>query len=165
MTLLNGRTMAWSVTKLVCPHATSSRAWRTRTTTSTRFPGRVFRSTDGLRWAEYATIGDTNQHLFLDYRDGLFVAYGDTNTSFVSEDALNWEVLPGIDQATYCEGEFKSAQDCHNDSWFAGAYYRAEWGGIIKRSTDGSRYVEVYVDDSGNNLYRSRAISQGYAAP
>ena len=128
-------------------------------------PGMVFRSSDGLTWTEFSTIGNTNQHLFLDYRDGQFIAYGDTNTSFMSQDALEWETLPGVTDVTYCENEFKSARECHGDSWFNGAYYRAEWGGYIYRSTDGQRYVEVYVDDSDNNLYRSRSIGSGFAAP
>jgi hypothetical protein len=37
-----------------------------------------------------------------------FFAYGDTKTSFVSDDAITWTVLSGVDQAGYCNDAIKS---------------------------------------------------------
>ena len=47
-------------------------------------PSAVYRSSDGVAWTKYANIGDTGGHLYLTYRGGKFVAYGDNKTSFQS---------------------------------------------------------------------------------
>ena len=128
-------------------------------------PGAVYRSADGVSWTKYATIGDTGGHLYLNYRGGKFVAYGDNKTSFQSTDALTWTVMPGIQEATYCDDTWKSQADCKASSWFEGAYLRADWQGKISRSMDGTSFTTVYNDDQLNTLYRSRAIAAGWVAP
>jgi hypothetical protein len=127
--------------------------------------GNVFRSTDGLTWTKHSNIGNTGSHVYLDYRAGKFVAYGDTNTSFQSDDALTWTTMAGIEQATYCENTWKSQTDCKDSSWFDGVYLRADWQGKISRSTDGKTFTTVYNDDQKNTLYQSRAIAAGLVAP
>ena len=119
-------------------------------------PSAVYRSTDGVAWTKYANIGDTGGHLYLNYRGGKFVAYGDNKTSFQSTDALTWTVMSGIEEATYCEDTWKSETDCKDSSWFDGAYLRADWQGKISRSTNGTSFTTAYNDDQKNTLYRSR---------
>ena len=91
--------------------------------------GKVFRSTDGLTWTKHSTIPNTGSHVYLIYRGGKFVAYGDTKTSYQSDDALTWTVMSGIEQATYCNDTWKSQADCKDSSWFDGAFLRADWQG------------------------------------
>ena len=128
-------------------------------------PSAVFRSSDGVAWTKYANIGDTGGHLFLTYRGGKFVAYGDSNTSYQSDDALTWTVLAGVDDATYCQGTFVTETACADSAWFDGTWLRADWQGIISRSTDGKAFTRAYLDDQKNTLYQSRAIAAGYVAP
>ena len=124
----------------------------------------VYRSGDGLTWTKYSSIGNTGGHLFLTYRGGKFVAYGDTMTSFQSDDALTWTVMSNVQQATYCKDTFVSQTDCASSAWFDGVFLRADWGGFISRSTDGQKFTRVYADDQTNTLYQSRAIAAGYVA-
>jgi hypothetical protein len=128
-------------------------------------PAAVFRSSDGLTWTKHGTIGDTGGHLFLSHRGGMFVAYGDSGTSYQSADAVTWTVLPGVTEATYCQDAYHSQADCHDSSWFDGAWLRADWQGIISRSADGKSFTQVYRDDQKNTLYQNRAIAAGFVAP
>jgi hypothetical protein len=125
----------------------------------------LFRSDDGLKWTPVAPIGDTGDHLFLTYRAGQFIAYGDTKTSFRSVDGLAWSILPGIQQASFCGGEFRSQSDCGDASWFDGVYLRPEWKSKILRSTDGAKFDQVYLDDMQNTVYQGRAFAEGYVSP
>ncbi|MES1165716.1 MAG: hypothetical protein ABUR63_08165, partial [Verrucomicrobiota bacterium] len=128
-------------------------------------PSVVYRSLDGLSWTKGATIGDTGGHLFLTYRGDKFVAYGDTLTSYQSDDALTWTVLAGVQQATYCQGAFASQSACLDSAWFDGVWLRADWQGKISRSTDGKTFSQAYLDDQKNTLYSSRALAAGFVAP
>ncbi len=127
--------------------------------------GTLFRSDDGLKWTSVAAIGDTGGHLFLTYRAGQFVAYGDTMTSFRSTDGAAWSVMSGVEQATFCEGQFKSQSDCGDASWFDGVYLKPEWKSKVLRSTDGAKFSQAYVDDMQNTLYQGRAFAEGYVSP
>jgi hypothetical protein len=128
-------------------------------------PGTIYRSPDGVAWSKHSTIGDTGGHLFLTYRGGRFVAYGDTKTSFQSTDAMTWTVMSGIEQATYCTDTWRSETDCKDSSWYDGVYLRADWQGKIARSINGTSFSVVYNDDQKNTLYQSRAIAAGFVAP
>lgn len=128
-------------------------------------PGTIYRSADGLTWKKYSTIGKTDGHLFLTYRGGQFVAYGDSLTSYQSSDALAWSELSGVNQATFCEDAYQAQAACHDSSWFDGVWLRADWQGKIARSIDGKTFTQVYLDDQHNTLYQSRAIAAGYVAP
>ena len=92
--------------------------------------------------------------LFLSYRGGKFVAYGDSKTSYQSSDALTWTVMSGIEQATYCDGTYKSRSACLESAWFDGVWLRADWQGIISRSTDGKSFARAYLDDQKHTLYQ-----------
>ena len=127
--------------------------------------GKVFRSTDALTWTMHSTIPNTGSHVYLIYRGGKFVAYGDTKTSYQSDDALTWMVMSGIEQATYCNDTWKSQADCKDSSWYDGAFLRADWQGKISRSTNGTSFTTVYNNDQQNTLYQSRAIAAGFVAP
>lgn len=128
-------------------------------------PAVTYRSVNGLSWTKYGTIGMTEGHLFMTFRAGKFVAYGDNHTSFESADALSFQQLAGVSEATYCDGSWKSQVDCFNAAWFDGAYLRSDWQGKISRSENGSTWNRVYDDDEQNTLYQSRAIAAGYVAP
>ena len=140
-------------------------AFNDRTFYAACSPGTLLRSDDGLRWTQAGSIGDTGDHLFLTYRAGQFVAYGDTKTSFASADAVAWTPLPGLVQATYCNGQWKNQSDCGDVSWFDGVYLRPEWKGKIVRSTDGRKFDPVYVDDEQNTVYQGRSFAEGWVRP
>jgi len=129
-------------------------------------PGAVFRSSDGLAWTKYSNISpDTGGHLYMTYRGGKFVAYGDSLTSYQSDDALTWTVLLGVQEATYCQDTFMSLTACHQAAWFEGVWLREQWPAKIVMSADGTTFNQVYLDDVNNTLYESRAIVAGYVAP
>ncbi len=128
-------------------------------------PALTYRSTDGLKWIKYGTIGSTQGHLFMTFRAGKFVAYGDNHNSFESTDALTFHALAGISEATYCADTWKSQGDCFDAAWFGGAYLRSDWQGKISRSENGSSWTKVYEDNEQNTLYQSRAMAAGYVAP
>jgi len=125
----------------------------------------IYRSADGLSWSNFGTGGDTVKHTGLTYRAGLFVSYGDSDTSYQSTDAKTWTEM-SIDQATYCEGQWRTFEQCH-EAWWSddGVYIIPEWGGIIRRSTTGSSFKTVYTDDQQNTFYQARAVAEGYVAP
>ncbi len=128
-------------------------------------PGHLWRSADGSSWTDHGDIGDTEGHLFLTFRAGKFVAYGDTLTTFGSADAVTWEIMSGIERGTLCEGSWKSESDCHDASWFDGIYLRGAWPNVIESSANGSNWATAFTDPHGNGLYQSRAIAAGYVAP
>lgn len=106
-------------------------------------PGQLWRSVDGIHWQSHAQIGDTEGHLFLDFRAGKFLAYGDSLKTFTSADALAWQVIPGVERGTWCDGAIKSEADCHGSSWFDGVYLRSQGKGEIGRSADGASFSSV----------------------
>jgi hypothetical protein len=128
-------------------------------------PSRIFRSADGLAWEAYGRGGDTVKHTGLSYRGGLFVSFGDSGTSYQSADALTWTEMT-VTEATYCENAWKTLSQCHDATWFAdGFYLSVEWGGQIRRSTNGENFETVYEDSQENTLYKACAMAEGYVAP
>jgi hypothetical protein len=126
-------------------------------------PSIIARSSDGVSWSPYGTIGLTSNHVFLDFREGKFVSYGDLKTSFQSVDGKTFTPL-AIEEATFCENTWKSFTDCHMSSWFGGVYLREDWPAKITRSTNGTAFSLVYTDTQGNTIYQARAIAEGYVA-
>lgn len=125
----------------------------------------IYRSSDGLTWSDFARGGDTVKHTGLTYRAGVFVSYGDSETSYQSSDGETWTDM-GIDNATFCEGKWQTLAACHDAWWFDDGYYvYPEWGGQIRRSATGDNFKIVYTDDQENTLYRARAVAEGYVAP
>jgi hypothetical protein len=127
--------------------------------------GTVFKSADGLAWTKVGEIGNTGGHLYMSYRGNKFYAYGDTKTSFVSDDAVTWTVLAGVDQAGYCNDAIKSRAECGDTSWFGGVFLEPQWKAKILRSTDGTKYQQTYLDDQQNSIYQGRAFAEGLVAP
>ena len=128
-------------------------------------PSQVFRSTDGSNWTSIGTIGNLGGHPALAFRDGMFYAYGDSKTSYRSSDGATWTQVPGLEQATFCEGTWKSRAACHDASWFEGAYFQGVWQSRVSRSTNGASFTVVHDDPSNNTLYQARAIGEGWVAP
>lgn len=126
---------------------------------------KVFRSVDASNWTEIGAIGELGGHVALAYREGAFHAYGDNKTSYRSTDGVTWTVVPGVEQATFCEGTWKSRADCHGASWFQGAYFQSIWQSRVSRSVDGNSFLVVHDDPSNNTLYQPRAIAEGWVAP
>lgn len=128
-------------------------------------PSRIFRSADGVTWEPYGRGGDTVKHTGLAFRGGTFVSFGDSHTSYQSSDALTWTEMT-VDDATYCEGAWKTLAECHDATWFPDGFYLAvEWGGQIRRSTNGQSFQTVYTDSQENTLYKACAMAEGYVAP
>jgi hypothetical protein len=125
----------------------------------------IYRSSDGLSWSDFGRGGDTVKHTGLTVHGGLFVSYGDSETSYQSTDGKTWSEMD-VANATYCEGQWRTLAACHDAWWLDdGFYILPEWGGQIRRSTTGSNFKTVYTDDQENTLYRARAVAEGYAAP
>ena len=128
--------------------------------------GIVYRSPDGMNWTMIGSIGDTKQHVYITYRGGKFVAWGDTKTTYQSTDAITWTVLDGVSEGTYCLGSFMNRGDCHGASWFEdGFWLNLQSPGMIVRSTDGKKFDVVFTDDRNYTLYDGRVFTAGYVAP
>jgi len=128
--------------------------------------GLVYRSADGMNWTMIGMIGDTKQHVFITYRGGKFVAWGDTKTTFQSTDAVTWTVMDGVSEGTYCLGAFRNRSDCHEAAWFEdGFWLNMKSPGLILRSTDGNKFDTVFTDDRNYTIYDSRVFTPGYVAP
>lgn len=122
-------------------------------------------STDGLEWTEVGDTPDVGGHpyLFFDPATSLFGCSGDDGASFVSTDGTSWQSV-AYDTVHLCASGLTSRGDC--PSFFhAGTYLTAEWGGKIKRSTDGERWDTVYSDQFDNNLFTEYAFAVGRVAP
>lgn len=122
---------------------------------------KAYRSQDGVTWTELGTIGELGGHPALARRGGTFYAYGDNGTSFRSTNGSAWSAVPGLTQATYCEGQWKSRAGCFDASWFGGFYFRSVWQSKVTRSPNGASFGLVHDDASNNTLYQPRAIAEG----
>ena len=131
-------------------------------------PSIVFRSSDGsiASWTKIGTIGNTDGHVYLTYRGGKFVAYGDNKITYQSTDAVTWTVMDGVSEGTYCLGAYMNRADCHQAAWFEdGFWLNVQWGGTILRSTDGKKFDTVFQDEHDYTVYQARAFTAGYVAP
>jgi len=131
-------------------------------------PSVVYRSSDGSlsTWTKIGTIGNTDGHVYLTYRGGKFVAYGDNKTTYQSTDAVTWTVMDGVSEGTYCLGSFMNRTDCHQAAWFEeGFWLNVQWGGTILRSTDGKKFDTVFMDEHDYTVYQGRVFTAGYVAP
>ncbi len=127
-------------------------------------PHKLYRSTDAETWTVVGTIGRVGGHPALDFRAGVFFAYGDPGTSFRSMDGVTWAVVPGLVQATYCEGQWKSKSACRDASWVDGAYFQPIWQSKVSRAEGLGPFVVVHDDVSTNTLYQARAMAEGLVA-
>src|SRR4029078_13714584 len=103
-------------------------------------------------------------HMASTHRGGKFFSYGDTGTSYQSTDGMNWTVMTGIQDATYCQDTFKSRSDWQSSSCYAGSFSHADWEEMISRSSDGKSVTKVHTPDQKTTLCQSGAIPAGFVA-
>lgn len=122
-------------------------------------------SVDGLSWERVGPTPDVGGHpyLFYDAPNEQFACSGDDGASFVSSDGLEWQPL-AIDTVHWCAGGLTPRAQCPS-FYHDGVFLSAEWGGLIRRSTDGADWSNVYSDDFGNNLFTEYAFAVGRVAP
>lgn len=123
------------------------------------------RSVNGLDWTEVGATPDVGGHpyLFFDPATSRFACSGDDGASFVSADGTDWQTAD-YDTVHLCASGLTSRRDCPS-FFYEGIYLTAEWGGKIKRSSDGERWDTVYSDQFDNNLFTEYAFAVGRVAP
>jgi hypothetical protein len=109
-------------------------------------------------------LGDPQGHAAIAFRDGKFVLWGDEGTSYESKDAVSWKVLAGIPKATFCNGAFRTEDECAGATYLDGVYLRPQWQGKIERSTDGKAFEQVYLDPSKATACTGRSFAKGWVA-
>jgi hypothetical protein len=128
-------------------------------------------SSDGLTWTKIGTAPDVMKHqtLVFDPGTGRFGLSGDNNASFVSSDGgQTWTSLAGVSHVRLCRGALRAESDC--PAFFASdgtsdTFLGTVWAGTIRRSTDGTKWSNVYNDPSGNTLFTDYAFAVGVVAP
>jgi hypothetical protein len=91
------------------------------------------------------------------------VCSGDDGPSFESADGKTWTKLT-IAKAHVCEAGLEPKTQC--PSFYAqGVFLTTEWGGAIRRSTNGSSFEKTYQDQFDNNLFTEYAFGMGRVAP
>jgi hypothetical protein len=108
-------------------------------------------STDGMTWTKGVGSIGTGGHTNLRFGAGKFAAWGDNNTSFTSTDGISWTRL-GLPDVNFCDGTFKTDSDCGGAFRAPSLWLRSEWRAKITRSTNGSTYKQVYLDDGQNSV-------------
>ncbi len=122
-------------------------------------------SSDGLNWTKVARTPEVGGHPYLiwDEAEQRFVCSGDDGPSFVSSDGVSWTKI-SIVKAHLCEGGIKPKTECR--SFFAqGVFLTPEWGGVIRRSTNGANFEQTYQDKFENNLFTEYSFGVGRVAP
>ena len=129
----------------------------------------VYRSVDGLTWEDPVFLGtpfEFRVHLLAG--GGKLVAHDNAGRTLQSLDGVTWTTLDLI-VPSFCEGEWREATACGPDgygsSWHDGTWLAFGWPGLIRRSTDGVTYTDVYVDPDGFTVFDSRMFARGYVAP
>jgi hypothetical protein len=122
-------------------------------------------STDGLSWTKVGPTPDVGGHPYLiwDAAGAQFVCSGDDGPSFVSPDGKAWSAL-AIDHAHLCAGGLAPKSNCAS-FYTQGVMLTTEWGGSIRRSTDGTTFEKTYQDQFQNNLFTEYAFGVGRVAP
>jgi hypothetical protein len=122
-------------------------------------------SSDGLQWTKVTRTPDVGGHPYLiwDEAEQQFVCSGDDGPSFVSHDGASWTKI-SIVKAHLCAGEIKAKTECASFHT-QGVFLTTEWGGVIRRSTDGSKFEKTYQDQFDNNLFTEYSFGVGRVAP
>jgi len=122
-------------------------------------------SSDGLDWIKAARTPDVGGHPYLiwDEAEQRFVCSGDDGPSFTSSDGLSWTKISVI-KAHLCEGTLKPKTECQS-FYTQGVFLTTEWGGVIRRSTNGTSFELTYQDEFENNLFTEYSFGVGRVAP
>jgi len=122
-------------------------------------------SSDGLAWTKVARTPDVGGHPYLiwDEAQQRFVCSGDDGPSFVSSDGASWTKI-SITQAHLCEGTIKPKSACQS-FYTQGVFLSTEWGGVIRRSINGTSFEQTYQDKFENNLFTEYSFGVGRVAP
>jgi hypothetical protein len=102
-------------------------------------------------------------YLLWDEAEQQFACSGDDGPSFVSKDGASWTKI-SITKAHLCAGELKPKTECAS-FYTQGVFLTTEWGGVIRRSTDGSKFEKTYQDQFDNNLFTEYSFGVGRVAP
>ena len=122
-------------------------------------------SENGLDWKRVAKTPDVGTHPYLifDEAKNQFACSGDNGHSFVSADGATWTEVP-IATAHLCGAGLTPKSAC--PSFFVrGVFLSTEWGGLIRRSTNGSTFTNTYHDQFKNNLFTEYSFAVGRVAP
>ena len=121
-------------------------------------------SVDGLDWERVGSTPDVggHPHLVFDAATEQFACSGDDGNSYVSSDGEDWTEVD-IDTVRLCE-ELAPEDECPS-FYYDGVYLSTEWGGWIRRSTNGSNFMTTYSDAFGSNLFTEYSFAVGLVAP
>lgn len=120
-------------------------------------------SSDGVSWTKVARTPDVGGHPYLiwDEAEQRFVCSGDDGPSFASNDGASWTQI-SIAKAHLCQG-IEPKTECQ--SFYAqGVFLTTEWGGVIRRSTNGTTFESTYQDKFQNNLFTEYSFGVGRVA-
>jgi len=111
-----------------------------------------------------------HQTLVFDPGTGRFGLSGDNGKSFVSSDGgQTWTALDGVAHVRLCKGALRAESECPtffaSDAGNPTVFLGTVWAGIIRRSTDGSKWSNLYSDPAGNTLFTDYAFATGVVAP
>lgn len=122
-------------------------------------------SSDGLSWTEVGPTPGVGGHPYLlwDESGKQFVCSGDDGPSFTSPDGKAWTKI-SIAKAHLCDGGLEPKSECAS-FYTDGVYLTTEWGGSIRRSTNGTSFEKTYQDQFENNLFTEYAFGVGRVGP
>jgi len=122
-------------------------------------------SSDGLTWQKVGPTPNVGKHPYLFWEQAAqrFVCSGDDGPSFTSSDGKAWTKL-AIDKAHLCEGGVAPKSEC-SSFYTQGVFLTTEWGGVIRRSTNGESFEKTYQDQFENNLFTEYSFGVGSVAP
>lgn len=122
-------------------------------------------STDGLAWTKVGATPKVGGHPYLiwDETEQRFVCSGDDGPSFVSDDGASWTQI-SIEKAHLCQGAVKPKSECKS-FYVQGVFLSTEWGGVIRRSSNGTNFEKTYQDEFENNLFTEYSFGVGRVTP
>jgi hypothetical protein len=122
-------------------------------------------SSDGLSWTKVGPTPNVGGHPYLlwDASEKQFVCSGDEGPSFVSPDGKAWTKI-SISKAHLCDSGLEPRSECAS-FYTEGVFLTTEWGGAIRRSTNGTSFTKTYQDQFENNLFTEYSFGVGRVAP
>ncbi len=122
-------------------------------------------SNDGLSWTKVGPTPAVGGHPYLiwDEAGKQFVCSGDDGPSFVSPDGQAWTKI-SITKAHLCDAGLEPKSECAS-FYTEGVFLTTEWGGSIRRSTNGTSFEKTYQDQFENNLFTEYSFGLGRVGP